>query len=321
MMTNDFMKLMGKGKRCWKHIQTKEDRRDLTEFEQLFRQNYCQKEGSVIIPEILHFVWLGPKSYPSVSHKYLQGWINYHPNWSVIFWTDSFRKDLPEGVQQKIVGPEFLGEYLPLYESTENFGERSDLVRLLALDAMGGVYVDHDMECRICFGPLHKIYPFYGGLLTPGNPVISRSAIVRNSIIGAQKGDPILKIALKKMEERWYKIAETYPGMDVNSVKKRVTLRSFIAFHEAVLETIRDGGFKGIVFPAGCFNEIEREFGIFAKEDMVGAWYTGEMSHHEEYLKDRLHRLMKRLHLIGALLGVGLLLVSAAVIFIWIKVR
>jgi hypothetical protein len=320
MKTIDFMKLMGRGKRCWKHVQTQGDRRDLEGFERLFQANYREVEGELMIPEILHFVWLGPKAYPPLSLQYLKGWMEFHPGWMAILWSDCEREDLPKGVQLKIVGPKLLGEYLPLYESTDNFGERSDLVRLLALDEMGGVYVDHDMECRMSFAPFHKIYPFYGGLLTPGNPVIQRSALVRNSIIGSRKGDPILKRALSIMETRWDEIGKKYPGQDVTSVKKRVTLRSFVAFHEAVLESIQRGNFKGILFPAGCFNEIEKEFGLFAKEDMVGAWYTSEMTHHEEYLKDRLHRLMKRMHFLFALLAIGFLFLVVAVTLLWIKV-
>ena len=105
---------------------------------------------------------------------------------------------------------------------------------------MGGVYIDHDMECRACFAKLHRTYPFYGGLLTPGNPVIQRSAIMRNSIIGAKKGHPILRKALETARANWKNVEEKYPGKDVLSTKRRVTLRVFAAFHETVLETIKN---------------------------------------------------------------------------------
>ena len=137
--------------------------------------------------------------------------------------------------------------------------------------------------------------------------MIDRSAIVRNSIIGVEPHSPIIRLALEKLRERWDAIGKEYPGEDVQSIKKRVTLRSFAPFHESVLEAIEDPEFKGIIFPAGCFNEIERSYGLFAKEDMVGAWYTEPMTHHEEYLNNRLHKLMKRMHLFMA--GVCVLMV------------
>ena len=317
----DFLKLMGKGKRCWKYVKTKEDLVHLQEFAHLFERNFLGDSSSdeVLIPEILHFIWLGPKEYPEQSRKYLAGWIDRHPTWRAIFWSDREHGALPERIEQHLVGQSLLGEFQRLYDESDNFGERSDLIRLLALDEMGGVYVDHDMECRTSFAGLHRSYPFYGGLLTPGNPVIQRSAIMRNSIIGAKKGHPILRKALKRAEANWDEIKTKYPGKDVDSVKKRVTLRLFSAFHETVLESIKDPDFKGIIFPAGYFNEIEREYGLMAKEDMVGAWYTEEMSHNEQYLKDRLHRMMKRMHLLFGILAGAIIALSVLVAILWMR--
>ena len=321
MEKHDFLQLMGKGKRCWKYVKTKDDLNHLKEFEDLFIRNYQKvpNGNELLIPETLHFVWLGPKEYPEQSRKYLEGWIERHPSWKVIFWSDREHLFLPEKVEKKFVSLLLLGKYQRLYDGSDNFGERSDLIRLLALEELGGVYIDHDMECRSNFAPLHRVYSFYGGLLTPGNPVIHRSAIVRNSIIGAGMGHPIIKRALTIAEENWDLVKEKYPGKDITSIKKRVTLHLFAAFHNAVLEAIKDPNFKGIIFPAGCFNEIERDFGIMAKEDMVGSWYTEEMTHHEQYLKDRLHKIMKRMHFLIGLLATSILILSVLVILLWMR--
>ncbi len=320
MKKTDFLTLMGKGKRCWKYIKTKQDLSDLKEFEDLFvRKRNALPQESVSIPEIMHFIWLGPKEYPEASKRYLFGWMEKHPAWKIILWSDRERKFIPEGIEIKRVDSWLLGEFQNLYEDSDNFGERSDLIRLLVLHQMGGVYIDHDMECRVTFKDLHKTYPFYGGLLTPGNPVIQRSAIVRNSVIGASKGHPILMKALKKAESYWDEVKTLYPGKDVDSVKKRVTLRVFKAFHDSVLEAVKEPNFEGIIFPAGFFNEIEREFGLVAKEDMSGAWYTEEMNHHEKYLKERLHLMMKRLHLAIAIFGIIILVLFGAVLVLWVK--
>ena len=321
MKLYDFNQLMGKGKRCWKHVKSPVDFAHLKEFEDLYLRFINKKSSdNVLIPEILHFVWVGPKEYPETSRNYLLGWMKFHPSWKVIFWSDRVHSFLPKNVEIRIVDSAFLGDYVDLYESSDNFGEKSDIIRLLALDEMGGVYIDHDMECRACFAKLHRTYPFYGGLLTPGNPVIQRSAILRNSIIGAKKGHPILRKALECARANWKNVEEKYPGKDVLSTKRRVTLRVFAAFHETVLETIKNPDFEGMIFPAGYFNEIERAYGLFAKEDMVGAWYSEEMTHHEQYLKDRLHRMMKRMHLLFGILMGMLLLVFGLVIFLWCKI-
>ncbi len=310
MKKSHFNELMGKGKRCWKYVKTDQDLAHLKEFEDLFnRQIELSSENEVQIPEIIHVVWLGPKDFPEKSKQNLKSWEKFHPRWKVLFWNN------------ETVDTELLGPYKKLYDATDNFGEKSDIVRLIVLDKMGGLYIDHDMECRASFEKLHKTYSFYGGLLTPGNPVIQRSAILRNSIIGAKMGHPILKQALKFAEERWERIGSQYPGKDVTSTKKRVTLRVFSAFHEAVLEAIRQPGFDGIIFPAGYFNEIERAFGLFANEEMSGAWYTEEMTHHEEYLKSRLHKMMKRMYLFTSILAFGILVLFVCVFMLWMMIR
>lgn len=320
MQNLNFMKLMGKGKRCWKYIKTKQDLADLKEFEELYEKGRKKiPSETLLIPEIIHFIWLGPKEYPETSKRYLQTFIEKHPGWRIILWSDRER-DLPcTGIEYKRVDENLLGEFQALYQDSDNFGEKSDIVRLLVLYQMGGLYVDHDMECRISFKDLHRKYSFYGGLLTPGNPVIHRSAIVRNSVIGACQNHLILWDALKKAEANWQSVKALYPGNDVDSIKKRVTLRVFKAFHDAVLEAIKRPNFTGMIFPAGFFNEIERAYGVFAKEDMSGAWYTEEMNHHEKYLHQRLHLLMKRLHIAIGVFGVLILLLFVMVIFLWVK--
>jgi hypothetical protein len=320
MQNMSFMKLMGKGKRCWKYINTNEDLKNLKEFADLFDDRKKKLPGNtLLIPEIIHFIWLGPKEYPERSKRYLKSFYEKHPGWKIIVWSDREREFSLKQIEIKRVDEILLREFKALYEDSDNYGEKSDIVRLLVLYEFGGVYVDHDMECRVSFRDFHRTYPFYGGLLTPGNPVIHRSAIVRNSVIGACRGNQILWDALKKAEANWDNIKLLYPGADVDSVKKRVTLRVFKAFHDAVLEAIKKPDFEGIIFPAGYFNEIERSYGIYAKEDMDGSWYAEEMNHHEKYLTQRVHLLMKRLHLSIAVFAALVLLLFAMVAWLWVK--
>ena len=89
MKLYDFNQLMGKGKRCWKHVKSPADFAHLKEFEDLYLRFINKKSSdNVIIPEILHFVWVGSKEYPETSRNYLLGWMKFHPSWKVIFWSD-----------------------------------------------------------------------------------------------------------------------------------------------------------------------------------------------------------------------------------------
>ncbi len=314
------MKFMGKNSRSWKHIKTNEDLKQIKEFEDLYYRNFKEKPfgSNYIIPNKIHFVWLGPKEYPKSSLENLLSWRNKHPDWDFIFWTDQVDLNLPSGIEIRRVDDVFLSEMGSFYNKTQNYGERSDIVRLLALKAEGGVYVDHDMECRASFDNFHKSYPFYGGLLTPGNPIIKSAAVIRNSIIGSIKDHPILSRALELTKLRWEEIEKEYYGQSMEMVKQRVVMRVFKAFHDAVLEEVKKPDFEGIIFPAGCFNQIEKSFGLYAHEAMIGSWFTSEMGEHERYLKQRLHKLMKRQNLLFAIsFSLILLLLTSNIFLLW----
>ena len=98
----DFLKLMGKGKRCWKHVKHVEQ---IIAFQTLFEKNRREAGDRLLIPEILHVVWLGDRPYPETSKRYLEGWKRMHPTWQVHVWTE-------ENIA--------LGEYRDLYERSNN---------------------------------------------------------------------------------------------------------------------------------------------------------------------------------------------------------
>lgn len=311
---------MGKGKRCFRSVKTKEDRERLRSFEALFTKNYIEEvssEAPFLIPPKIHFIWLGPNPYPEKSKQCLSSWQKYHPDWPIYFWSDHPQKWLPQNVEFRLVETPLLGSYAPLYEKSDNFGEKSDLLRLILLQKEGGLYVDHDVECRSSFAHLHKKYDFYAGLQTVGNHILQSSAVLRNSIIGVTKNHPIIALALAKTEANWGEAGKKFPGNDLFSLMSRVTHRAFLAFHEAVVESMKDPSFKGIIFPAGYFNEIGGEFGLYTHEEMTGSWYRGEMNYYEDYLHKRMHKLMKRLHLFILLFSVALLLNFSLLFFLW----
>ena len=86
------------------------------------------------IPKKIHQIWIGPKKIPK---KYLDwgfSWRKNNPDWEYKLWTN---KDINNMFMQK----------RSLYDSSDNIGFKSDIVRYEILHKYGGIYIDTDFEC------------------------------------------------------------------------------------------------------------------------------------------------------------------------------
>lgn len=100
------------------------------------------------IPKILHFIWIGERPFPEKSIKNLQSWKKFHPEWKMIFWTD--RHECPIiGMEKKTI--EITKALSILFHEASNPSERSDYLRFDILNRMGGIYIDHDVQCLASF--------------------------------------------------------------------------------------------------------------------------------------------------------------------------
>lgn len=94
--------------------------------------------------KIIHFVWLQGRqnmatTFP-VLDQYVQTWPQHFPDWEIKFWDHNavltLLESLPKGA-----------EFVSAFNRLPNFGAQSDLARYAIVYAMGGMYVDTDMEC------------------------------------------------------------------------------------------------------------------------------------------------------------------------------
>lgn len=81
----------------------------------------------------IHYCWFGGKSLPKLAKKCIKSWKKYLPDYEIIEWNES-NVDLKECV--------FIKE---AYES-KKWAFVADYVRTKALNDMGGIYFDTDME-------------------------------------------------------------------------------------------------------------------------------------------------------------------------------
>ncbi len=149
-----------------------------------------------LIPKKIHQIWLGPAKPPPLFKTWQKTIRTLHPQWEYKLWTD---KDLET----------FSLYNRHLYDISNNYGERSDILRYEILYHHGGVYLDIDFECVKPLDALHHCYDFYTGIL----PLECRS-ILTNGIIGCAPCHPIIRYciaSLSKNENQQNIIEKTGP--------------------------------------------------------------------------------------------------------------
>jgi inositol phosphorylceramide mannosyltransferase catalytic subunit len=132
----------------------------------------------VLIPRIIHRVWLGSDEMPEQYVRFGESWREHHPDWELWTWTDS---NLPP-----LTYPDAL-------ERCRNFGEASDVLRYEALHRYGGIYVDTDVECRRSLEPLIENVSAFGAWQRPG--------VIGSAVVGSTPGHPAIAEVLREVSE------------------------------------------------------------------------------------------------------------------------
>ncbi|MEX0849089.1 MAG: glycosyltransferase [Candidatus Dependentiae bacterium] len=199
-----------------------------------YRKNwiYSKKEK---IPKLLHHIWLG-SPLPKFCSSLRKTWFEHNPTWKFILWTDnpdnfkygclvcsyeSLHRVLYENQEQFIV---FDVRSLNLinqeaYDITDNYGERSDIIRYEVLFEFGGLYVDTDFECLKSFNIFHHTCDFYAGL------GYSKTQALLNGLMGCSSKNLILKICIQDLVKKPQGvqssiIGRTGPGLLTRSFRK-----------------------------------------------------------------------------------------------------
>jgi hypothetical protein len=134
----------------------------------------------VIIPRIVHQVWLGPDPLPDEFARYRETWREHHPSWDVRLWTED---NLPPDLIRTEV-----------YDRLRHPVERSDILRLELVYRYGGVYVDTDVECLRPIDPLLAGVSLFVERLNSGR--------LTHPIMGGVPGHGLLERAIRELEPR-----------------------------------------------------------------------------------------------------------------------
>lgn len=321
--SEDFETLTGKDLPAWEYVKTKEDLEHLM----IFKHMYDLKKGLLSIaaedlhvPKVIHFIWIGPRAFPRESVENVRTWMAKHPDWIVNFWTDRQRPLPCPGMRLRMVQElEFL-KLRDCFVKSENYGEKSDLLRYEILYQEGGIYVDHDVKCFKSFEPLNRAYDFYCGIDMPNTSSLPSCVFTTNNLIGVKPGHPILLHCMKALAKDWDTIEQEYAGADRDSVLNRTLHRTFWLFGQAVKQASNQDGNRDIVFPAYYFDAPKDELALYARHQYAGVWHENE-SVFEKMVRERLMLLSKKSNKTLLLVGVmsTLNLLGLAALFLLFK--
>lgn len=281
---NEFDQLMGKETSHWIYVKKAEDLEALEKFRALYEKNkghLHQTEGEAKIPHVVHWIWLGPKPFPAKSVENVRSWIAKHPDWQFKFWTDRDRLPPCKGME-KIYVQNFPLIFLEkMFEQSENYGEKSDILRFEILYQEGGVYVDHDANCLINFDSLHRGFDFYCGLETPHPPFAGLNITSGNEVIGSRSFHPVIGKVLDLIATRWENLGKKYRGKDGYSRTQLVMERTYIMLTHALKQEVDKEGNVDIVLPAAYFFAKKDIPPLYSKHFFANAWADSEEKNEE----------------------------------------
>ena len=305
MKPKTFETLMGSELPAWKHVQTEEDFQNLAYFKTVFEKNIeaLKTSQGEKIPKVLHFIWLGPNPFPRESVENVRSWIAHNPDWTIKFWTDR-KRPLPHPKMEEMLLQDFSFLKLkPYFHRSDNFGEKSDVLRYEILYKEGGVYADHDVKCMQSFDSLHAAYDLYCGLEVPYPTSLSSSVLPTNNVVGARAGHPLLLKVMNWLSANWDRIENAYPGKDRDSVINRVSHRTFLVLGEMFKKYANEEGNVDIAFPSYYFNAPKEKDALFAQHQYAGTWFENE-SAFEKMARKRLMMLSKKTNKMLLALGI-----------------
>lgn len=224
-------------------------------FRALYNKNNLSKakaQRELKIPKIIHQIWLSKDGkVPSVYNKYILTWLENHMgDWQYKLWTDA------DVAQLELYNQE-------LYDSVENYGIKSDILKWEIIYRFGGVYADTDFECVKPLDFLHYTYDFY----TCIQPFDTQLVQLGAGIFGAVPGHPILEHCIKTIKDDWDK-----KGAPARTGPIHFT-RSFFAV--AGTGDMLDIAFPATYFyPLGCRQKAEVA-DIWLKQESLGVhWWA-----------------------------------------------
>ncbi len=204
------------------------------------------------IPKIIHYCWFGGKPKSELAEKCIRSWKKFCPDWEIREWNEA----------------NFDISTAPLYVRQAYEAGRwafvTDYVRLVGLTAMGGVYMDTDVEI---IKPLDK-YLHHRGFA--GFEAIDR---VQTGLLACEKGMPLFREFLE-----YYHTARFIKEDGTQDITTNVEVLTRLCQNHGLR---LDGSYQEIggfaVYPKEVFCPVEYETMKLKKtrKTVVIHWFSG----------------------------------------------
>ncbi len=199
-------------------------------FQSLLTRNHFEKNieanQTLKMPKILHHIWLGPHPIPKKCQICMEKTKTLHSDWKHILWHENHPL-------MKTLDPHVLA----MVDAVENYGAKSDILRLEILRVYGGVYLDVDILALKKLDPFVYANDFFCGLERPGS--------ICNAIIGSEPNHPLLKKMLKGIQVD--RVKNEYNSILHETGPLMFTAKTFQHFRNPLFRK------KACVYPLGIF--------------------------------------------------------------------
>jgi mannosyltransferase OCH1-like enzyme len=279
--SGDFEVMMGKETEAWQYVQTPEDFQRID----FFKNNFDKQISAVRspsrtqkIPKVFHFIWLGPKEFPSSSLEKIEKWSELHPDWTIKFWTDINRPAPLKKMKRQLV-EDFPFQFVadPFYQS-DNYGEKAKLLCYEILFQEGGVYLDHDVKPCSSLETFNRTLDFYCGLEKLSPSILSSSVYAATHFIASKPHHQIIEETLNFLKDNWKKLEEAYPGQSKSALRNRFAHRTLWALNEGIDRKLasEEAQTNDIVFPSSYFSHPRRLASSIALHSHEETWTRDE---------------------------------------------
>lgn len=154
------------------------------------------EEPSSGIPRVIHQSWKSRERIPSRFAPWMRSWVERHPEWTYVFWTDAdnlalFERRYPQ--------------YLPVARAVSKIS-LADMARYALLHSVGGLYVDVDFECTRPFDALCRAHALFLGSEPLAHAVLlekSASPALCNAIMASAPGQPFWLSVLDNIKDKF----------------------------------------------------------------------------------------------------------------------
>jgi hypothetical protein len=250
------------------------DEEDLRTISCVYAQGIRAPAGFQRVPKLIHFIWLGSRTISENSLANIQSWKNLHPGWKIRLWTDNSALASVPGTDMHMLSEIDFGPLKDFFETSDNFGEKADLLRYTLLYQQGGVYSDLDVFCKRSFDFFIERFDFVIGLEPRHyHRSINSCVIPANALIVAMPHHDILEQTIARIVSIWEEVGIKCPGKDRKSVFNRVIARTFDSMAFCSKKLLVSSPFRNIILPMSYFYSWK----IFSEEEQTTLLKEGNL--------------------------------------------